>query len=94
MDIVRIRRNFCKCGSRVLICAEEVAHIGEEAEVFVVDRCVELLDTLGILHIESVVFDHGADAELCSVPVISCSRPFVRRGSIVSNGQKSPELRA
>lgn len=33
MDIVRIRRNSCKCGSRVLICAEEVAHIGEEAEV-------------------------------------------------------------
>ena len=67
MDIVRIRRNSCKCGSRVLICAEEVAHIGEKAEVFVVDCCVELLNTLGILHIEAVIFDHGADAELCSV---------------------------
>jgi hypothetical protein len=31
---------------------------------FLLSPCVELLDALGILHIEAVVLDHRADAEL------------------------------
>lgn len=67
VDVDRVRCDARKGHRRVLVGAEKVAHVAEQAEILVVDRGIQLLHALGILRVEAVVLDHRADAELLGV---------------------------
>jgi hypothetical protein len=49
-------------GGGIIVGAEKIPHVNQQAEIRVVDGRHQLLDPHAVLAEESVIFDHGADS--------------------------------